>query len=248
MINNIKINPNINQACWQTKPTKPERDALKSVEKNANKSVNKNVNKGLSETAEINFCGLAASNKIPWFYKSESIKWILENAADKQLIFDAAFALVLTCILRPASIVALPSKKNKDDQKYASAHSIASGIIGFAISNIIFTPISNAIKKIKDKPSDYIKDEKLLAIDKGKTILNKTAKNYIDRLPDILGSVPKGILTIALIPPILKYCFGWEKKKSQDQKVAKPMVDYSLLNFKSTYNDDKKSHFAGGLK
>lgn len=248
MINTITRHKNINQLSWHTKSTASERDALKNgLSNGVSKSVNKNVNRGLRETAEINFCGLSP-NKASWFYKSDKVKWMLENATDKQLIFDAAFALILTCIFRPASIVVLPSKKNKDDQKYAAAHSIASGIIGFAISNIVFTPISNAIKKIKDKPTDFIKDKKLLEIDKGKTILNKTAKNYIDRLPDILGSVPKGILTIALIPPILKYCFGWEKKKPQDKSKTGIPVDYTLLHFKSTNNNDKKSHFVGGLK
>lgn len=37
-------------------------------------------------------------------------------------------------------------------------------------------------------------------------------------IPDFIISVPRAILTIALIPPILKYVFGVEKKKAPEQQ------------------------------
>lgn len=197
--------------------------------------------KNKNNSASLAFKGGVSSRVSDWFYNSNSSKWILEKAADKQLIFDAAFALLLTCILRPASIMVLPSKKNKDDQKYASAHSIASGVIGFAISNIIFTPISNAIKKMKEAPAKYIKGPHLLEIDKGKQVVKKIPKTYLDRLPDVVGSIPKGILTIALIPPILKYVFHMEKKKSSEQKqeIQQPPIYYGTMNFKSSNSKNR---------
>lgn len=252
MLSKLSINNTMLQSRNSMTSDCLKKNLSEGVRKNVmTKSVSKNCEKIMREPAKINFCGL--SPKGNWFYKSDAVKWILSNAADKQLIFDAAFALILTCILRPASIVILPSKKNKDDQKYAAAHSIASGVIGFAISNIVFTPISNAIKKIKENPKDFIKDKDLLQLDKkGEVSLNKTAKTYIDRLPDIVGSVPKGILTIALIPPILKYGFGWEKKNKEKTKVDEKFttVDYSLLNFKSKEMQDKniQQKFMGGVK
>lgn len=249
MINTINKHRNTEQFSWHTRSAATNRDALKSdVTTRVKSSVNKNVNRGMKETAEINFCGL--SPRLENLYKSKSLHKTLKFANDHQLIFGASFALLITCILRPGAIMVAPSKKNKEDQKYASAHSIASGIIGFGISTLMFLPVENAIKRLKENPKEFItkNDSPLITIKDGKEVLKDAPRTYIERLPDILGAVPKGILTIALIPPILKYCFGYEKKKSQDQKSLKPVVDYSLLNFKSHNKNVKQSYFAGGLK
>lgn len=230
MINNNPINSYINGRESRFNSSHSERSARIGLTNYPSSSVKISANKNLimnnseismRKPAEVSFCGFSGSEPnskfVNWLCTSKCAKKILEFAEKKQLIFDAAFALVLTCIFRPASIMVIPSKKNQDDQKYASAHSIASGIIGFVISNIIFTPISNAIKKIKDKPEDYITDKNSYLYKDGKKCL-RTAKTYLDRLPDVVGSIPKGILTIALIPPILKYVFGMEKKKPIDKK------------------------------
>lgn len=212
IIRNNPLPPNIPQ---------PNKTLTSSISNGMRKT---QLSESIKNPTKISFGGLASpkpdSKMLKWFCKSQGVKWALEKAVDKQLIFDAGFALFLTCILRPASIMVLPSKKNQDDQKYASAHSIGSGIIGFAISNILFTPISNAIKKIKDHPEDFIKEKSYLKTKESFDI----AKKYIDRLPDIVGSVPKGILTIALIPPILKYIFGWEKKKPEAKTASTPQI------------------------
>lgn len=188
---------------------------------------------------------------IPFFYKNPAVKKILEMAEDHNLIFSAGFALILTCILRPASIVALPSKKNQDDQKYAAAQSIASGVIGFALSLLIFKPFQDVSKNLKDlaktpeklnlsKNSYLLKDSKKLS----------TAMTYLERLPDIAFAAPKGILTVALIPPILKYVFKMEKKPKTDEKAQKPIIDYGTMNFKSSTNPTKRAfmNFEGGAK
>ena len=44
-------------------------------------------------------------------------------------------------------------------------------------------------------------------------------------IPDWVIGVPRAILTIALIPPILKYVFGVEKKKK-----AEPQKDTTVNN------------------
>lgn len=156
--------------------------------------------------AEPSFCGFFNAEKV---CKSPLLKKTLDFANNQQLVFGAAFSLFLTCVLRPASIMLFPSKKNQDDQKYASAHSIASGIIGFVISTAIFTPISSGIKKFTQDPKKFIKEENHYLLKNEKAL--STSKIYLDRLPDLVTAIPKGILTIALIPPILKYGFGMKK-------------------------------------
>ena len=195
---------------------------------------------------EPSFCGFFNADK---FYKSSLLKKTLKFADDQQLVFGASFALLLTCVMRPASIMLFPSKKNKDDQKYASAHSIASGVIGFAISTAVFTPISSGIKKFTKAPAEFLKDSSHYLL-KDEKALN-TAKIYLDRLPDLVTAIPKGLLTIALIPPILKHVFGMQKKSaSANGKSTNLPVDYSLLNFKNSMKNNQGviANFNGGSK
>jgi len=159
------------------------------------------------------------------FLKNKMLEKFLFKAYENNVAFSAAFALGLTCLLRPASIMMLPGdKKNADDQKYAAAHSIASGVIGYIISTIVSTPVAKALSKVLDNPQKYMSDKipnynpakvsnaEVLEVSK-KT--NDCAKTWITRGVDISMSIPKAIITVALIPPILKYVFGWEKKKKK---------------------------------
>ena len=223
----------------QNRRMKPLADFEKSrtADKNASKMMN-NDNRIKREPANVNFCGLFSNPNAMKFYKSKGLKNVLEFAEQQQLVFSAAFALVLTGIFRPAAIMTLPGKKNQDDKKYASAHSIASGVIGFVLSSILFTPVSDAINELKNNPKDFIKKESYLFKNE---VAFERAKVYLDRIPDIATSIPKGILTVALIPVILKHVFKWEKKKTEP-KEAEPFVfqSYAFLNSKYL-NDLSKS-------
>ena len=173
-------------------------------------------------------------------------------------ITQSLVALVLAGVFRPIAIISLPGKKNKEDKIYASSHSIASGLIGFAVSSIIVSPLDAVAKKlmeeatdVKDKLSEafekrangennkFLTKEELL---KGKKLIGekfldiygefkdgnliKINRKALDRTSTILNMGPdtlflgvaKAMLTIALIPPILKYVFGVEKSKPQEVK------------------------------
>lgn len=230
-------------------------EKTKTADKSASKMM-KNENRIKREPANVNFCGLSATTaKAPFsgprmtkFMKNEKFGKALKIIEDYQLIFGPAFALLLTCIFRPAAIMTLPGKKNQDDKKYASAHSIASGVIGFILSSIIFLPISEGIKAFKKNPKQFIIDKNSYLLKDEKAL--KTMRTYIDRAPDVLTAVPKGILTVALIPPILKYVFGWEKQKPKAKEEPFVFQSYAFLNFKGLKDDDKKvfQNFMGRAK
>lgn len=242
MINNLTLHSYIPNSS-------PQQYASRGNEKCQNESAKNfgdktaNTNEIKREPAKINFCGLFNSEKAQNFYRSDKLHSVLKFAKKQQLVFSAAYCLLLTCVLRPAAIVLSPSKKNKEDQIYASAHSIASGVIGFGISTVLFYPIGRAIDKLGKEHPEFV--EKFGKCLKENSYLKeeaayKTAKKFIDRAPDIITGIPKGILTIALIPPILKHVFGIEKKKpNQKQNINQQpnVVDYSLLNFRSAYNN-----------
>lgn len=232
---------------------KASRDREKCLHENVNdgmtaiKTAKKNIIK--REPADVNFCGFLNSPKMEKLYTNPKFHKILKLADAKQAVFQASFALILTCILRPASIMVLPTdKKNKGDGKYASAHSIASGVIGYAFASILLAPFTNGINKFTKDMGKYVKKENFL-------LQNKAARDatgiYFGRLTDWVPAIPKGILTVALIPPILKYVFGMEKKKvNSNTNGTLPIVDYSLLNFQSA-NKQKGAtfqNFEGGVK
>ena len=246
MINSLSKGSHITQNCrFQESAYCSEKSASKNVSNNL--TVN-NSDIIVKNPAEISFSGFS-NVKNPGFnvYKNGYIKKFLELADKNQILFSAGFALILTALLRPATIMALPSdKKNKDDKKYASAHSIASGVIGFAVSIVVSTPISDGIKKAINNQKLYLKKKHypINGTDE------KIASNYLNKLPDILIAVPKGIITVALIPVILKYVFGWEKKKFKNGKIEVMTQDFSILNFKSSDSIKKRtfSDFKGGEK
>ena len=193
-----------------------------------------------------------------WFNK------FLTYTNDHNVATSALVALGLAGVMRPATILALPGKKDKEDKIYASGHSMASAILGFVASVIVTSPLDGAVKKIfgsdgylKDKDGNIIKDkdgkprifskklfelaekEKALeakanARDAAGKIIDKTARaaykgvkrhraaleTLVKNIPDFVIAIPRSILTIALIPPILKYVFGVEKKKKPEQTEA----------------------------
>lgn len=209
-----------------------------------NNSIGINANK----PAEVSFCGLA--NCIPdGFYRSEKVNKFLALAHKNQVLFSAGFALLLTGLLRPATIVSIPGKKDKDDKKYAAAHSIASGVIGFGMAFLFSTPLSGGIKKLLDNPSDYMKRNAEYFIKNSSE--SKAANNFLSKVPDICISPFKAIATIALLPPTLKYIFGMEKKKQKSNAdlQSQVMQEYAMLNFKSQGQSQKGlKSVQGGIK
>lgn len=184
-----------------------------------------------------------------------SSKWFgsfAKYSNDHNISTSALIALILAGVMRPATIMALPGKQDKEDKIYASGHAMASGIIGFLVSTAITSPFDESIKKFFGNPDKYItakngakqtgrkgskptleRMKKAMAYLDKKVETAKTAKYYepllekltkqtsametlAKNIPDWVIGVPRAILTIALIPPILKYVFGVEKKKKAD--------------------------------
>lgn len=195
----------------------------------------------------------AATVKKSFLDKILSSNWFgrfSQYSQDHNISTSSLIALVLAGILRPATIIALPGKEDKEDKIYASGHAIASGIIGFVISTIVTSPLDMSIKKFFEDPNTYLtsKNSSKKSGRKGskpsyerikaaiayldeKVKAAKTANYYeplrkrlkaqvgamdtlAKNIPGFFIAIPRAILTIALIPPILKYVFGVEKKKA----------------------------------
>ena len=121
---------------------------------------------------------------------------------------------------------------------------------GIAVAEARGVILCTAAKKIDKDPAKYLKgaEENLNVVEIGGRKLGKSKEyknlsQFAKMLPDsIVFGVAKAMLTIALIPPILKYVFHVEKKpKTKPQQVAQ--------NQKMDFCDKPVfQQFKGGLK
>ena len=234
----------------------------------------KNVNRGY-------YGSFTGKEKAAVSFSHRILDKIIDACNDHTTIVQNLVALVLAVGFRPLAILSLPGKKNKEDKIYASGHSMASGLIGFAFSSIVMYPLGEAAKKIKEHDAKLIqeriaalKDVDLAKEKVTKEALLKDTKILGEKFLDIFGKfndkkeltklykkvnfdavykgmnmapdvfvfgVIKAMLTIALIPPILKHVFGIEKSKPGANNNAAQQVQNNA-------QDDKKAQALGGQK
>ena len=169
--------------------------------------------------------------------RSGVFKSLLDVFEDKSSVAQALVALVVAGGIRPVTNLAMANDKDRDDSMYAASHAIASAVIGFVVSSIVLHPFDKAFKKIKDNPKGYLVGlEELLGVEIGQRKLEKSkpykklskmAQMGMDTF--VLG-VPKAMLTIALIPPILKYVFHMEKGKHKSNAQQNTVQDTQVNN------------------
>ncbi len=108
--------------------------------------------------------------------------------SNNPLVAEALFAIVVTCGLRPLTIMA-GAKNDEDKSKcsYQAAKSISSGLVGLGTTALVGTPIAAATKKAKEagafKMPQSVKEESLGIVKKGVDILKEKAAE----LPEIAG-------------------------------------------------------------
>lgn len=135
-----------------------------------------------------------------------------------------------------ASEKAVYTNKLKEGETLESVNKMASKV---------FKDMFQKIKDIDDLAEKAVK----LDLKEAKALRAKqeAMKTLVKNIPDWIIAVPRACLTIALIPPILKYVFGIEKKKKPQnvEQVAEQKVEAPQMNFidKPTFES-----FKGGVK
>lgn len=124
-------------------------------------SIEKQNNVDMYKSAGVNFKG--------GFFNAEKLatsKFIQKFAVlayEKASIFESAFAVGITCFLRPATNLVMPGAEKRDKQ-YASAQSIASGLTGLAVPMLLQNPITNAgenlFRKVQLSKLEHLKNWK----------------------------------------------------------------------------------------
>ena len=131
----------------------------------------------------------------------------LEKISDHGASFAAGVSFLSAMTLRPLAITLAP-KTDRENKKYASANSIASGIMKLAITEAIAIPVEKAISKINKTPASYLKKETMENLKDGASDLIKS-KNYRFATQNIklgagfISAIPKSLLTVALIPVVM---------------------------------------------
>lgn len=235
------------------------------------KSINFSNNKKTANV--ISFGGLSLSKvqkiKKSGLWKFLNKKWLenfIAKADSSQTLFDALFALVLTCVLRPAAIMVQSNDKNRNKNKKAAAHSISSGIIGYGFAKVVFSPIKNAIDKIKAHPDFYAKGaekffryaDKYTNKSMYKTMsASKRMQTFtmlFNKSAEVLTASVRSGITIAMIPYIDKYVlnplFGSKDPVSDKKDLQMPAYKYSyIVNFKNNKETNRIfQNFTGGIK
>lgn len=238
-----------------------EKDVLDcAVMKKSNRI---NVNK--KTAANVNFGGLpfpegSKLSKRAWnLAQNKTFNKLSDLAAGNQTVFDALFALLITCGLRPAAIWAQSNENNKKKNQKAASHSIASGIIGYGFAVAVFGPIKKSLDKVVKNPDKYAKNiekfltyngKKLIALS-DRTATYKTIFNYGSQ---IFTASTRSAITIAMIPLIDKYILNKVFKtnippaKIEELK-EDPSYKFALINFKNNPGANKVfQNFAGVMK
>lgn len=206
---------------------------------------------------DISFGGLSLSgvNKIKnsglWkFLNNKTLEKFISMADSSQTIFDAVFALGITCFARPAAIMLQSTPKTKEKNKKAASHSISSGLIGYGFAIALFSPIKKALNKLKQHPAVFArKAAKFMGSAKNA----QTFTMLVNKSTEALTACGRSAITIALIPIIDKYLlnriFGIKPQQKTKQEFQNPMYKYSIINFKNNIESNKVfQNFTGGLK
>ena len=82
------------------------------------------------------------------------------NVTDYETLATALVAAV-ACAARAGTIMALPTKKNKEDNRYAASHAAASGIVGFMTAFILTAPFKAGSNYVMQNMKKELSEETL---------------------------------------------------------------------------------------
>ncbi len=188
-------------------------------------------------------------------YTSSAVKKGLELASSNGALFGAS-ATVAFSALRPLSIMCTP-QTDKENRKIASAKSITSSLINFALMLGLSIPLAKSIKKIDTSPAKYLKKETIIKLkEKEKDLTDSKGYVFATQLYKLgiasFVAIPKAIVTACGMPYIVAALSS--EKKSSGKKyeknlsfkgvtdktaegIGKIMNKERMLNFVDKYKD-----------
>ena len=179
----------------------------------------------------VSFKGLGEGALAHKLAQSNGVKKLLLAANKNTLAIEALYALLITCMLRPAVTLMTPAKTDaeKDKNKFRAAHAIASGALGFAFTMCVSHPMSDAVDKVMntklpDGSYKYIRKFTEQLTENG----GKPFKELAKRIHQPVFMPLRAMATVAIVPPILAW-FGLKKNKHEAPPTP-PQSSQSNLN------------------
>lgn len=170
----------------------------------------------------------------------------LETISEHGTSFVALTTLLMASGVRPLVINSTPNVK-KENKEYASINSIASGLVKFSLVEAIAIPIENAVKNIDKNPEKFLNSETIKNL-KGNanTLLESQNYKFITQVikmgTGLITAIPKAMITVALIPPLMELFF----KKNKENKKQKLLNTAHNPIFNEFYTNSSPS-FKGGI-
>ena len=140
------------------------------------------------------------ANKVPEkFFASNFAKKMINMAEHNASLFESTFVLALCSTLRPITVMATPGAP-VEDRKYAAAKSVATGIIGFALTAAVFIPIAAATKNLGKLAKEGILKNGFPAANSAKYKVVEYVTSYV---PRFVVAPLEAMALFALVPPIV---------------------------------------------
>lgn len=136
----------------------PEDRFYKSVSFKGKKEIVKQV----IESANKTFLDKVADSKvIKKTLGSDFFNGILDKTSKEEVLVNSVTALGVCCALRPATLLAFPGDKDKDNCKFAAAHSISSGVWGLVVPLLLVKPFTSGIGHAMKNMEKHFSDKTL---------------------------------------------------------------------------------------
>ena len=214
-----------------------------------------NTTDGYNSTDRVSFLGAPAKAGKTFteaVVESKLFEKFCDMANKNSAIAEAVGALFITCIMRPAAIMAMP-QKDIDKNRKAASHSIASGVTGLVFAKIAYEPFAAAMKKVQEslnskdskylsqKAKDFLKEEGREIVKNGMTkkISNYDCFNqFITYGPKVLTASILAAFTVGTMPYIDKYVIDKyilkNKPKPNDKPVFTTTDHFKFVTFRRT--------------
>ena len=186
-----------------------------------------------NQNSQISFKGM---------YNNKLLLKSLKLASDNGTLFNATATLVLSSVARPIAIISTP-KTDKENKKLACAKALSSTAVGYLIMMLASLPVAKAIRKIDNKPPEFLKESTIKNLQaNAKSLTTSKIYSFATQLFKLgvgfIIAAPKSALTCALIPAVM-LLFPKQKQKQKDGTNSK--VTSKVISFKGLYNNATES-------
>lgn len=181
-------------------------------------------------------------------YNNKAFLKGLETISDHGTSFAVGVSLMSSLFLRPLAIQMAPNVE-KENKKYAGVNSVASGVARFLTVEAVAIPIENAIKNIDKNPDKFLKKETIDTLKNGaKSLTESRDYKFITQVlklgVNFLTSIPKSMLTIALIPFIIDKITNKKTEKLPETPLKKESYNPVFSPF---FKGNLQNKLSGGI-